>query len=113
MDGDQHRAYFETSQKLLLGGWVWRDGELTAVKSCRKITHYDELLRPTTFEFLMIDAKGREYDVKGTTTAGAQWRAWWNVDTFMSLAEIECNGRKGHCDFQDIRWAKIIRACGR
>jgi hypothetical protein len=107
------KDHFARPEKLLLGGWVWRDGELTQLASCRKITRYDELLRPESFEFLMKDAKGREYDVKGKVKAGAPWRAWWNIDTYMCLAEIECNGRKGHCDFQDIRWAKFIRACGR
>ena len=100
-------------EKLLLGGWVWRDGELTPITSCRKITRYDEQLTPKSFAFLMKDAKGRDYEVKGTIVAGVQWRAWWNIDTRMCLAEIECNGRKGHCDFQDIRWANFFRACGR
>ena len=106
------KNHFDAPKNLLLGGWVWRDGEIVSVTSCRKITHYDEFLRPSSFEFVMTDAKSREYQVKGKIIAAAPWKTWWNIDTWMCLAEIECNGRKGTCDFQDLRWAKFMYAMG-
>jgi len=100
--------------KVVLAGWIYRDGELCGVKSVRKITHYDELnWCPKSFEFEMTDAKDRRYHVKGKITAAAPYAPYLNIQTWMCLAPIQVNGVPGHCDFQDLQWTDFLNAMSR
>ncbi|MEJ2459868.1 MAG: hypothetical protein P8Y58_17705 [Novosphingobium sp.] len=103
------KPYFDVPEdRLLLGGWLYRDGEVCGIKSIRKITHYDEeWLYPTSFAFTMYDDRDRRYDVKGKITAIMPYPMYMNLDALMCLSDIECNGRKGQCDFQDLRWTDL------
>ena len=97
-------------ERLLFGGWVWRDGELTRVVSARKKTHYNlHTLNPDKFELEMVDAKGRKYECVGITHTAGQTNTWMNVNAPMCLTEWEMNGQKGWGDCQDIQWNDFVQ----
>jgi hypothetical protein len=100
--------------KVLLGGWVYRDGEIVPIKSVRKITRYEpQTFIPTSFEFEMIDQRDRRYDVAGEIVASAPYNIYLNINTHMCLANITVNGQSGHCDFQDLQWTDFLQAVSR
>lgn len=96
--------------KLLLGGWLWRDGEVVGLKSIQKITHYrGETIVPESFEFVLIDSKDRRYDVKDKVTAACPFDIYVSHRTWLCLADVECNGRRAaQCDFQDMQDRKSV-----
>ena len=106
------KGHFDVSpDKVLLAGWLYRDGEMCGVKSTRKITHYDTTnWCPKSFEFEMVDSKDRQYAVKGKITAAAPYAPYLNIQSWMCLADMEVNGAKGHCDFQDLQWTDFLNA---
>ncbi|MGE4432009.1 MAG: hypothetical protein AB7E05_14845 [Sphingobium sp.] len=109
------KGHFDIApDKVLLGGWVYRDGEVVGVKSIRKITRYDERSWvPQSFAFDLVDAKDRTYAVTGRITAASPYNVYLNINSYMCLADIEVNGRKGHCDFQDLQWTDFLNAMTR
>ena len=109
------RPHFEIdADKLLLGGWVYRYGDIVAIKSVRKITHYEAgTLIPTAFEFEMVDHLDRHYDVTGRITASSPYNLYLNINTHMCLADITVNGEPGHCDFQELQWTDFLQAVSR
>ncbi|MEJ2410942.1 MAG: hypothetical protein P8Y48_16985 [Novosphingobium sp.] len=97
--------------KTLLGGWMYRDGEVVGLKSIRKITRYDHRSWvPTGCEFDLIDMKGRSYAVKMKIVAAVPYNFYLNLNAYMCLAEMEVNGQRGRCDFQDLQWTDMVNA---
>jgi hypothetical protein len=95
------------------GGWVLRDGELTPVVSTVKRTlRNKETLFPEGVEMTITDAGGRDYEIKGTIKAAANWRTWHNMESVICLTEWECEGRTGYGDTQDVLFHDYIRRFG-
>lgn len=95
----------------LIGGWVWRDGELVAITSVtqkRTSRDFDSLL-PTSAEVTLVDGKGRDYDLRAEILAGGNWRTWMNFDAAYCLARWELNGRVSYGDFQEVQGADYVR----
>jgi hypothetical protein len=100
-----------SGDKVLLGGWLYRDGEVVGIKSIRKLTEYDQRSWiPKSCSFEMVDQKDRQYSVKCKITAAVPYNFYLNINAYMCLADIEVNGMKGQCDFQDIQWTDFLTA---
>jgi len=92
------------------GGWVYQNGAMVPVISSRKRTTRDpHTLFPQTVELDMVDAKGREYTLKGTITMAANWRTWHNFDSIICLIRWEHEGRVFYGDFQECHWIDFVR----
>ena len=93
------------------GGWVWRDGEMVPILSAVKRTIRDRrTLIPQIVEMTMTDAKGRDYKVRGTITAAANWRVWHNFDSWICQARWEYDGKVFHGDAQECHWSDFVHA---
>ena len=99
------------AEKALKSGWIYRDGQLLDVVSCRKLTTHDPVyLFPTEVQVEMVDNQGRTYRIKGTAKAASNWSAWLNCDVVISLFRWECDGLVGHGDLQEARWTDYLQA---
>jgi hypothetical protein len=97
------------ADKVLKSGWIYRDGELLTIQSCRKLTEHDpDTLFPTAVRLELVDDKGNEYTIKGTIIAASNWTAWLNCEVVLSLCRWEYDGLTGHGDFQEARWTDYI-----
>lgn len=102
------------AEKVLKSGWIYRDGELLEVVSCRKLTTHDGAsLFPTEVRLEITDNKGKTYHIKGTAMAASNWSAWLNCDVVISLYRWECDGLVGHGDLQEARWTDYLYALSR
>jgi hypothetical protein len=109
------KPYFEVNpDKLLIGGWIWRDGELTQIASAKKIVRYDrDTLIPKTVEMTVVDANKRSFEIHGTILSSAPFNFWMNVNAPICLTRWECNGLTGYGDTQDVQWNDFVQACAK
>lgn len=92
-------------EKTLMGGWVWKDGEVSAVVHARKtVVRAPESYIPLGIEIDVRDAKGREFHLSGRLIASCPWQTWSNVNMAMNLMRWECEGRVTHGDCQEAFW---------
>jgi hypothetical protein len=97
--------------KLVNGGWIYRDGEVSSVTRCIKRTERDPIhLFPTRIEFEMTDSKQRNYHVTGKVLAASEWfvqpvMRWTNVSVHW-----ECEGRSAFGEEQEAQWGDFTRA---
>ena len=99
-------------EQTLIGGWVWIDGELLAIATARKLTHYNpETLYPTAFDLSVTLTNGRALDIQGKVTAACPFNPWINVYAPICLTEWTCNGKKGHGEVQDVQWNDFVTLC--
>jgi hypothetical protein len=96
------------------GGWVYRDGQMVPILSARKRTIRDRrTLIPQVVEMTLTDSLGREYEIKGTITAAANWRVWHNFDSWICQARWEYDGKVFYGDAQECHWADFVYAARR
>ena len=109
------KPYFNVApEKTLIGGWIWRDGELTAITSAKKLVHYDlDTLIPKSIEMTVIDAKNRTFEMQGTIISAAPFNIWMNVNAPICLTRWECEGLTGYGDTQDVQWNDFVHACAK
>lgn len=97
--------------KVLMGGWVWRDGELVKVASARKkVTYNRRTMIPQRIELHMTDAKGRVYEAEGETINCGHLNVWMNVNAPFCLTRWTCDGKTGWGESQDIQWNDFVQA---
>lgn len=96
--------------KVLMGGWVWRDGELTQVTSVKKKVTYDRrTMIPTHIELRMTDAKNRVYEAEGEIVNCGHLNVWMNVSAPFCLTRWTCNGKAGWGESQDMQWNDFVQ----
>jgi hypothetical protein len=107
------KPYFDVKpENTLIGGWVWRNGELTAIRAAKKRVHYDlATMIPKSVDLTFTDAKDRTFEMHGTILSAAPFNCWMNVNAPICLTRWECNGLTGHGDTQDIQWNDFVQAC--
>lgn len=99
------------ADRVLKSGWIYRDGKLLEVVSCRKLTqHEPDQLFPTSITMELTDNTGTVYRIKGTITAASNWSAWLNSEVIIALCRWEYEGLTGYGDVQEARWTDYIRA---
>jgi hypothetical protein len=107
------KGHFEIPEdKLLFGGWIWLDGELTPIISARKHVDYDiSTLIPRSVDLSVVDAKRRKFAMHGTIRSAIPFNCWMNVHAPICLTRWECRGLTGWGDTQDIQWSDFVQAC--
>lgn len=97
------------ADKTLKSGWIYRDGKLFTIQSCRKITeHNPDSLFPTAVRMELVDNEGNTYNLKGTIVAASNWTAWMNCEVVISLCRWEYDGMIGYGDFQEAKWTDYL-----
>jgi hypothetical protein len=98
-------------QAVLKGGWIYRDGRVTEIKTIMKRTVHDpETLYPDLIEMEITDTAGQHFNIKGKITAGCAWAAWPNFTFPVCQARWECDGLVGYGDAQEAQWPDFVRA---
>jgi hypothetical protein len=93
----------------LKGGWIYKDGVVTEIKSIMKRTVHDpETLFPDTIEMEITDSAGAKYNIKGKITAACSWAAWPKFAFPVCLTRWECNGLVGYGDSQEAQWPDYV-----
>lgn len=96
-------------ERVLSGGFVWRDGELRSIVGCEKRTvHSPTMLFPERIDMRLTDSKGDACEITGRPIAVAPISTWHNVWTAVCLMRWECEGFVGYGDAQDIQWTDYI-----
>jgi hypothetical protein len=100
------RGRFELpAEKVLSGGWLYKDGQMSRLKSANKRVVRDRALRiPAEVEFAMTDDLGRNEQVRGTLVSSIPWAPWTNLHMTISLMRWECGGRVAYGDCQEAMW---------
>jgi hypothetical protein len=94
----------------LLGGWLWKDGELTALTKLTQRTEHDfETLFPTAVTATFTDSKGRTFDLRGDITNAGNWHIWMNFDGAYCGARFECDGHVATGDFQEVQGIDYVK----
>lgn len=95
--------------KNLLWGYVWKNGKLLGIKSCRKQTQReDDGITPRAVELLLTDENDEQYDIRGEL--GARIPApFWNSTAVLGLARWTLNGLSGHGDSQEGLYGTFVR----
>lgn len=92
-----------------LWGYVWRDGELLAVRSVdQHVQREADGIAPSAVTLRIEDTEGRHYDIRGHVEARLPRQAWENMMAFFSLTRWECEGRVGYGDWQDVQFGDHI-----
>lgn len=96
--------------KVLMGGWVWRDGELVKVTSAKKKVTYDRrTMIPKRIDLRMTDAKNRVYEAEGEIVNCGHLNVWMNVNAPFCLTRWKCDGKVGWGESQDIQWNDFVQ----
>jgi hypothetical protein len=100
----------ESMPDTLRWGWVWRDGQLRALRSMRKITRRgSDGISPIGAEIEVTDSTGETYRMIGRTTALLPHPAFPNLLVQWALMEYEIDGRSGYGDYQDCMYHDYVR----
>jgi hypothetical protein len=92
-------------------GWVWRDGELTAMHSFQIQTSWDFATGYQTGHVVdFVDAEGRSHRLTGEILGGCNWFVWSNFGSNINLCRWECDGRIGHGESQIGLWTDFVHA---
>jgi hypothetical protein len=91
-------------------GWVWRDGELTALESVVLTCEWDRALGyPTSYQVELTDLAGRSWTLTGTLVAGSSSTLWPNIFSPILMFRWECDGKAGYGDSQVGMWTDVVR----
>jgi hypothetical protein len=97
--------------KLLNGGWIYRDGEVVSVTRCIKRTERDpSTLFPTRIELEMTDATQETYHVTGTVLAASEWFVQPVLRWASVSVEWQCGNRVAFGEMQEAQWGDFTRA---
>ena len=93
----------------LKAGWIYRDGAVSRIVSCRKRTQRDPVtLHPTTIEWEGVDEHGTRYEITGRTLASSDWSVQPNLRFVVSNVQWECRGRVAYGDLQEAHWTDFV-----
>jgi hypothetical protein len=99
------------ADRVLIAGWIHKDGELSEIVECRKRTVYNPAtLIPETIEMTVRDSRGRCYVFRGEILAASTRAMWPNMNVALCMTRWECSGLIGHGDAQDIQSHDFVRA---
>ena len=106
-----HSQFAVPEEKLLSGGWIYRDGEVNVITRCLKRTTRDpQSLLPTQIEMDITDSKRRDYHMTGKVLAASDWL----VQPMLRWASVsihwECEGRSAFGEAQEAQWGDFTRA---
>lgn len=91
-------------------GWVWKDGELTYLKSVTLTADWDLTRRyPRSYRVEMVDMNDRPWSMTAQVIAGSNWYLWNNIYTPILLMRFECDGHVGYGDSQIGAWTDVVR----
>jgi hypothetical protein len=80
-------------EKTLLGGWIYRDGQVGRVVNARKrIIREPRTYVPQYVELELKDDLGRSIHARGTSTASTIWQTWVNMILPVCQMRWECEG---------------------
>ncbi|MEQ9586422.1 MAG: hypothetical protein RJS97_00345 [Parvibaculaceae bacterium] len=93
-------------ERSLLGGWVWKDGEIAEISSARKyVQRAPESYIPLRVELGLIDTLGRTFELTGDLVASCPWETWANVNMSISLMKWRCGELEAYGDCQEAFWS--------
>ncbi|MET0661119.1 MAG: hypothetical protein ABW110_23520 [Steroidobacteraceae bacterium] len=97
------------SDRVLNAGWIYRDGELSAVVDCRKRTVRDRSnLYPHSIHMILTDERGRQLNINGQVVAACMMSNWWNIRGVVCLTRWQCEGHTGYGDTQEPQWNDYV-----
>ena len=84
-----------------LWGYVWKNGELLGLKSCRKMTTRDtDGIFPASVELILTDERDDIYDIAGTISARLPIHIW-NSTAVLTMTRWTLDGAIGYGDSQE------------
>lgn len=96
---------------LVLGGWIWKDGRVAALRSASKLNTYDrDTMVPRTIDMRIEDSEGREFEIHGEVRSAFPWNAWHNVHGPCGVTRWELDGRTGYGDLLEVQWNDFVSA---
>jgi hypothetical protein len=97
------------AEQCLNAGWIYLDGELTAVTECQKLTIHDKkTLFPDEVRMRIVDGKGRIFNINGKVTAASHYACWWNIRAVICLTKWQCDGLVGYGESQEAQWGEYL-----
>jgi len=108
-----YKGYFDVApDKVLMGGWLYMNGEASFMKSSRnRITRHPQTLHPVSAVMDMTDHKGRRLKLKGTVTASAPIYSWLHQRGILALTRWEMDdGTHFWGEIQDGQYTDYINA---
>lgn len=98
-------------ENTFVAGWIYKDGELSEVVSCRKITRRDaKTLMHQSVQISLTDAKGRTYEINGVVKAASGYPLWLNQRSIVAMTRWECAGQVTYGDSQELQMSDYIYA---
>lgn len=96
--------------KVLMGGWIYRNGTHTRVVRAIKLTKRDPItLQPLTHELELYDDTGECFRINGMVEASSPSGFWSNVKIHMALVRWDCAGHQGWGDSQECQWTDFVQ----
>lgn len=97
-------------EKILSGGWLFKDGQMSRIARAHKRVERDMRLRiPKSVEVELTDDLGRTASIRGTLVASCPWTPWTNIHMTISLMRWECEGQVNYGDCQEAAWNDYCR----
>lgn len=90
--------------RLLAGGWLYKDGQMARVVSSRKRVERGHLQSPQSIELELVDDRDRQVAIRGSRIAHCSWTPWSNMRLGITLMRWECEGRVAYGDCQEGMW---------
>jgi len=100
--------------KLVNGGWIYRDGEVSSVIRCIKRTERDPRTQfVKRIEMEITDSKQRTYHIVGKALAASDWMVQPVLRWASGSIHWECEGRTAFGEVQEAHWGDFLRAMAR
>lgn len=112
LDPDWKGHFTVEPDQVLMGGWIWKDGEASFLKSSRnRITRNPATLHPVYAELDIVDNLDRRLKLKGTVTASAPIYAFLHQRGILALTRWETeDGDTFWGEIQDGQYTDYVNA---
>ncbi len=91
-------------------GYLWRDGELVALRSAVKSTQYEaDGVTPTSYSLALTDETGYALELTGYVRARMPWQTWQNLNVHFCQTEWVSERGVAWGDAQEIQQNDFVR----
>jgi len=102
---DWAKAYDVAANDAIKDAWLYRDGRMSRITQCSKITKRDpKTRRPLRHDIEFVDETGRDYRIRGEVIASTPWGGWFNMNCYVCCTRWTLGKETGYGDTQEVAW---------